>query len=602
MRSLVKNGMLDRFAATDSQTTMQDAVTALHTAYDANNQGTNKMIYFGMKSDDYYGVKNCRSASTDQDKFCSDPVATARLLAHLKNDAAYNDNKTHVFQISDTGVVNLPAAVGMSQTDYFPTAQPWYTALSLDPMTGKKMKPGSEKQSGWVYQKNYGEFPTPISYSYKITNSTDTSSAKDHLIGVAGADRFANEPCRSQCLYSSYAMSSTLDFVTNDPATLTRLSTAKTEKGVAEVIKMLWQSFQSSDHGDNVQLMYTVDKTGDFYAVRNCWLPGNYNDVFCQAAGKDATGKLTVWTIALVRNAAVYGNLDVQVYAIDRKGMKMVTNPTGSIISMKDDHIGTACVACNAAALVAPNTTLTEKFLNFKLSDLSDIKSSAWYAQQSGWGKVYDLADTSVGQTYSVPITVPVTTLGVTTQSQIGIVSAIRTEQEECFSGDDQDVPSIRVRVRTLDTVETIAKDYGYSWTELLLMNPMLKNPNDLKPKTYLYNALLYVVRQDDTLYSIATKYGISWKQLADMNPQIPQIKARLAWVERQSGDPGGFPYYYNLQTRQAQWEKPPEIIEAEKTDLKIYRGQKLAVRPNLEALVCQNKYYSAQATMGFSG
>ena len=93
-----------------------------------------------------------------------------------------------------------------------------------------------------------------------------------------------------------------------------------------------------------------------------------------------------------------------------------------------------------------------------------------------------------------------------------------------------QDVPSIRVRVRTLDTVETIAKRYGYSWTELLLMNPGLTNPNDLKPGVngrypFLYNALLYVVREDDTLYSIATKYGISWQELADMNPQIPQIK-----------------------------------------------------------------------------
>jgi LysM repeat protein len=596
VRSLVKNGMLDRFAATDSQSTMQQAISELHKAYDANNQGTNKMLYFGMTSDDYYGVKNCRSASTDQDKFCSDPVATARLLAHIKNAAAYNDNKTHVFQISDTGEVNLPAAVGMSQTDYFPTNEPWYTVLTHSDSTGKKLKPGLEKENGWVYQKSYGEFPTPISYSYKVTNTSDPTS--DKLIGVAGADRFPSEPCRSQCLYSSYAMSATLDFVTNAPDQLALLSEAKDTKSVGALVKMLWQSFQSSDHGDNVQLMYTVDKTGDFYAIKNCWLPGNYNDFFCQKAGKDSAGRLTVWTIAMVRNLAVFGTLDVQVFAIDRKAGGMVTNPTGQIISMTDDKLGEAKVT----AAFPTDQVLSEKFLNFKLSNMSDMKSAQWYAQQSGWDKVYDLADNSVGQTYSVPVTVPVTANSVTTQSQIGIVSAIRTEQEECFSGDDQDVPSIRVRVRTLDTVETIAKEYGYSWTELLLMNPLLKNPNDLKPKTYLYNALLYVVRQDDTLYSIATKYGISWKELADMNPQIPQIKARLAWVERQSGDPGGFPYYYNLQTRQAQWEKPPEIIEAEKTDLKIYRGQKLAVRPNLEALVCQNKYYSAKATLGFSG
>merc|ERR1711871_1603883 len=178
----------------------------------------------------------------------------------------------------------------------------------------------------------------------------------------------------------------------------------------------------------------------------------------------------------------------------------MVTNPTGQIISMKSDYMGAACTNCNAATQIAPNTTLSAKFLNFKLSDVQDIKSADWYKQQSGWGKVYDLADNSVGQTYSVPVTVPVTVDGVTTQSQIGIVAAIRTEQEECFSGNDQDVPSIRVRVRTLDTVETIAKEYGYSWTELLLMNPSLTNPNELQSVNgrypFLYNALLYVVRE----------------------------------------------------------------------------------------------------------
>jgi len=344
--------------------------------------------------------------------------------------------------------------------------------------------------------------------------------------------------------------------------------------------------------------MYVNGATGDFYAIRNCWLPGNVNDKYCSML-RDAQGKPNVWTIAIVKNEAVYKKGLFHVFAIDREtpaaqkpkhSPGQVTNPTGKIdASTKGlDYLGTEDLL---------STTHASMWLNFKVPSV-DMTQSTWYKQQSGWGKVYDLSDGSVGQTYSVPVTVPVTKDGVRTPTQIGVVAAIRTEQEECFSGDDQDVPSIRVRVRTLDTVETIAKEYGYSWTELLLMNPLLKNPNDLKPKTYLYNALLYVVREGDTLYSIASKYGISWQQLAGMNPQIPQIKGKLAWQERQSGDPGGFPYYYNLQTREAQWEKPAAIVEAEKTDLKIFVGQKLAVRPNLEELVCQNKYYSAKATM----
>jgi len=368
--------------------------------------------------------------------------------------------------------------------------------------------------------------------------------------------------------------------VTKDSDELKVGSQANTQKSVASLVKLMWQSFKNSDHGDNVQLMYTVGATGDMYAVKNCWLPGNYNDEFCQAAGNKT------WTIALVRNKAVYGNDYIYAYAIDKDGVSL----SGTIGE-------TALGSIN-------NTAISAARLNFPIKDLADIRTADFYTQQSGWSKVYSLADGTVGQTYSVPLTVPDQAGG---EVQLGIVSAIRTANEECFSGDDQDVPSIRVRVRTLDTVETIAKRYGYSWTELLLMNPGLTNPNDLKPGVngrypFLYNALLYVVREDDTLYSIATKYGISWQELADMNPQIPQIKAGLNWREMPSGDPAGFPYYYNLQTKQAQWDKPQEIIEAEKTDLKIFRGQKLAVRPNLEALVCQNRYYSSRANMRANG
>ncbi len=62
------------------------------------------------------------------------------------------------------------------------------------------------------------------------------------------------------------------------------------------------------------------------------------------------------------------------------------------------------------------------------------------------------------------------------------------------------------------------------------------------------------------------------------------------------SNDPTGRMYFYNLRTKEATWDKPSEVIQAELTDLKIYKGQKLAVRPNLKALVCQNMFYSVSA------
>ena len=54
------------------------------------------------------------------------------------------------------------------------------------------------------------------------------------------------------------------------------------------------------------------------------------------------------------------------------------------------------------------------------------------------------------------------------------------------------------MRVLTLDTVESIAKRYGYDWVTFLLLNRNLKNPNNLAPKQYLYHALVYVVNDGD--------------------------------------------------------------------------------------------------------
>jgi hypothetical protein len=131
---------------------------------------------------------------------------------------------------------------------------------------------------------------------------------------------------------------------------------------------------------------------------------------------------------------------------------------------------------------------------------------------------------------------------------------------------------------------------------------------------------MLYIVKKGDTLFSVAQMYGISWMQLWLSNPQIPYTALTLDWRQYPSNDPSGAPYYRNLRTKQVQvpvvscaslfllilsifaavmrvrvlqWEKPAELIQAELTDLQIYEGQKLAVRPNLISLICQNKFYS---------
>jgi len=276
----------------------------------------------------------------------------------------------------------------------------------------------------------------------------------------------------------------------------------------------------------------------------------------------------------------------------------------------------------SAAAAVDPSSTLRGLFsatgavLNRLMNGNGDRRTEDWFVRRAGWGGVFDLngASTasssstdpasisrpisSVASTYSVP-------LGVTSSAVLGnaVVAAIRTSLEICIPGDDQDVPSTRMRVKNQDTLQTIAAQYNYNWQTLLLLNPGLRNPNQLVAKNILYHSLLYVVRAGDTVYSIAQKYGITWKQLVDQNPQIPQVKAKLDWREIPSGEcfeGQCYSYYYNLQTKQVQWDKPDEVLQAELTDNKIYVGEKLAVRPNLELLVCKNQYYKASAVHTF--
>jgi len=313
-------------------------------------------------------------------------------------------------------------------------------------------------------------------------------------------------------------------------------------------------------------------------------------------------------------------------------------NKTGLVISVRSDGVAAVpdvrptflktvqtLVALRMSTTILPDASQTLRQL-FRadggvLSPVrdgnGDKRLENWFKINRGWSGGFDLQGfdgrsrsatdplalqnpiRSVASTYSLP-------LGVTASTVLGdaVVAAVRTSEEMCVPGEDQDVPSIRTRVKNLDTMATVAARFDYTWHSLLLLNPGLRNPDKLAAKNILYHSMLYVVRAGDTVYSIAKKYGITWKQLIDQNPQIPQTKAKLDWREIPSGECYQgvcFPYYYNLQTKQVQWEKPAEVSQAEQLDQKIYVGEKLAIRPNLELLVCNNQYYTASAVHVFS-
>lgn len=78
--------------------------------------------------------------------------------------------------------------------------------------------------------------------------------------------------------------------------------------------------------------------------------------------------------------------------------------------------------------------------------------------------------------------------------------------------------------VKNGDTLGGIAKKYGLTLTELLRLNPQIKNPNIIHVGDKITVELIkieYTVRKGDTLLGIARTHGMSLQDLLELNPQI---------------------------------------------------------------------------------
>jgi hypothetical protein len=565
--SLVANGDLNRFVAnSDSEVTVAQAVQQLYNAYEKNDQGNNVNIFFGTNKGDYYSIINCRSIELQRNKYCTNPATTARLLAVVRNEQLFGDKQLRVYQISDTGKLQF-SGMRVTKDSIDTLKQEWYVD-TVGPV--------------WVLDHSTGLYPreniftvpipkTAANYSSYLAAGTVDSITRGFYesgdtVGVAGAVKSKFEQCSDACQVNSWAVAATHDFLGQDTSSFELASSNAT---VQEIISGMYDAFKKSDHGHNMQMFYAtpgVGKTMNYYKIKNCWLHVTWNDRWCQEANKvnlnsAGTSLVTPWTIAFVENPVVYGDDKTRVWLMDRSKGTLRPWPNQSIANEARAETRTAAFG-----------------------------SMGWFEKKIGWSDLYDLPGSAgvTAQTYSVPASF--SSPGVPSS----IVAGEKISEEMCFSGLDQDIPSTRVRVKTLDTIQSIAESYDYTWHEMLLLNPTLPNPNDINPNQFVNHAMLYIVAPGDTLFSIAQSYGLSWQQLWEMNPQIPYKARTLEWVEYPSGDPAGFPYYRNLRTKEVKWEKPAEIVEAEKNDLKIFEGQKLAVRPNLRELVCQNQFYGS--------
>ena len=98
------------------------------------------------------------------------------------------------------------------------------------------------------------------------------------------------------------------------------------------------------------------------------------------------------------------------------------------------------------------------------------------------------------------------------------------------------EVPQIYVVVRG-DNLSRIAARHGLTLSQLLAMNPQIKNPNRIYPgqqiivgrvlsekapaQNAVENARYYRVQKGDCLYKIAVRNQLSLKELCMMNPEI---------------------------------------------------------------------------------
>lgn len=91
--------------------------------------------------------------------------------------------------------------------------------------------------------------------------------------------------------------------------------------------------------------------------------------------------------------------------------------------------------------------------------------------------------------------------------------------------GTETDTPKSKYHmVHTGETLSGIAKQYGLTLSEILRLNPQIKNPNIIRVGEKITLEVIkveYIVKTGDTLSSIAKHNGMSLGNLLELNPQI---------------------------------------------------------------------------------
>jgi hypothetical protein len=449
-RALVAYGNLNRFQGAESSVTVAAAIAELFNAYDNNDHGNNVVLWFAMSNGDYYALMNCRSVVNQLNEFCVNPATTARLLAVVKNKLVFGDDLRHVYQLTDKGSVLMQ--VGVSSVPFDPLKESWYNL-----------------GSGFTYNSDTGQ---PETFSVLIprtgiTTSTQTlsgltaaelqvfesniaalaanaSNVPSSAVGVAGGVRYRLESCADACLSNSWAVAATQAFAVGGASSFLAPGSPgiTSMNGVQSVIRTMYTAFKQSDHGHNVRMSYGTS-TGDLYELVNCWLQVNNQNPFCLQSSMQS------WLVAYIKNQIVFGDNLVHVYTL--RACTYLTECYGQMIA----KLGT-------------------------FSPTVDFKDERWYVTKMGWSSSFAWG-AEIAQTYSIPVSFA--NDGITATA---IVAGYKIAAELCYSGLDQDVPSTRVRVKTLDTIQSLAESYGFTWHQMLLLNPDIKNPSELVPNTFL--------------------------------------------------------------------------------------------------------------------
>ena len=128
----------------------------------------------------------------------------------------------------------------------------------------------------------------------------------------------------------------------------------------------------------------------------------------------------------------------------------------------------------------------------------------------------------------------------------------IKKERENLDKIDIGNIPTKHL-IKSTDTLESIAKEYGFTVDELKIANGIISNRDELNVGNYLILPKRYhVVKKGDTLKSIAKTYNIDPAQLAAFN----NLKSKENILIRERLQLPFFIYYNNIDQSLAEIAK----------------------------------------------